>query len=101
MRPKHSVKASSSAMELALDSALGEPYGWLSALFRSSALGVGIFDRQLRFRAINDALAFMHGRPAAANLGKTIQQCSEAPPQRFCPRSSKCLLPVSRYQTLK
>jgi DNA-binding CsgD family transcriptional regulator len=72
MRPKHSVKASSSAMELALDSALGEPYGWLSALFRSSALGVGIFDRQLRFRAINDALASMHGRPAAANLGKTI-----------------------------
>ena len=72
MRPKHSVKASSSAMELALDSALGEPYGWLSALFRSSALGVGICDRQLRFRAINDALASMHGRPAAANLGKTI-----------------------------
>jgi DNA-binding CsgD family transcriptional regulator len=59
-------------MELALDSALGEAYGWLSALFRSSALGVGICDRQLRFRAINDALASMHGRPAAANLGKTI-----------------------------
>jgi DNA-binding CsgD family transcriptional regulator len=69
MELKHSF---SSAGHLALDSALGEPYGWLSALYRSSALGVGICDRQLRFCAINDALASMHGRPAAANLGKTI-----------------------------
>jgi len=44
-----------------------------AALFRSSTLGLAICDRQLRFRAINDALASMNGVPAAAHLGKTLQ----------------------------
>jgi DNA-binding NarL/FixJ family response regulator len=59
--------------ELDLSKALGEPYDLLSALFRSSTVGVAICDRQLRFRAINDALASMNGIPAAAHIGKTLQ----------------------------
>jgi DNA-binding CsgD family transcriptional regulator len=41
-------------------------------LFSSSTVGVAICDRQLRFRAINNALASMNGVPAKAHLGKTI-----------------------------
>ena len=44
----------------------------LNALFRSSTVGVAICDRQLRFRAVNDALAVMNGVPAEAHLGRTI-----------------------------
>lgn len=51
---------------------LGETYGLLDTLFKSATVGVAICDRQLRFRAVNDALASMNGLPAAAHLGKTI-----------------------------
>jgi DNA-binding CsgD family transcriptional regulator len=51
---------------------LGEPYDLLRALFSSSTLGVAIFDREFRYRAINDALASMNGVPASAHLGKTL-----------------------------
>lgn len=44
----------------------------LTALFNSSTVGVAICDRQLRFRAINDALASMNGIPAKDHLGETI-----------------------------
>ena len=48
----------------------GDPL--LTALFNSSAVGVAICDRQLRFRAINGALASMNGIPAKDHLGETI-----------------------------
>ena len=35
-------------------------------------MGVAIFDRQFRYRAVNDALASMHGLPASAHLGKSL-----------------------------
>ena len=57
---------------LVVPNALGEPHHLLSALFSSSTVGVAICDQQLRFRAINDALASMNGLPASAHLGKTI-----------------------------
>ena len=44
----------------------------LAALFNSSAVGVAICDRQLRFRAINGSLASMNGIPAKDHLGETI-----------------------------
>ena len=50
----------------------GEPGYLLNALFKSSTVGVAICDRQLRFCAINGALASMNGVPAAFHLGKTI-----------------------------
>jgi DNA-binding CsgD family transcriptional regulator len=54
------------------DQTIGQQHGLLSALFQSSAVGVAICDRQLRFRAVNDALASMNGIPAAAHIGQTI-----------------------------
>jgi DNA-binding NarL/FixJ family response regulator len=72
MRLKHSLKGSSGVRQLSLPSALGEPHDLLSALFQSSTVGVGVWDRQFRYRAINDALASINGLPAAAHLGKTI-----------------------------
>jgi PAS domain S-box-containing protein len=65
---------SSVGRHLVLHNALGEPQHLLSALFSSSTVGVAICDRQLRFRAINDALASMNGLPASAHLGKTIHE---------------------------
>ena len=67
------VKESRSVRQIALSNAIGEPYDLLPALFQSSTVGVAICDRQLRFRAINDALASMNGLPAAAHLGRAIQ----------------------------
>jgi len=58
--------------QLVLPAPPGEPRELLSVLFRSSAVGVAICDRQFRFRAINDALAAMNGIPAKAHLGKSI-----------------------------
>jgi len=58
--------------EVVLPEAMGEPRHLLATLFKSSTVGVAVCDRQLRFRAINDALASMNGRPASAHLGKTI-----------------------------
>jgi len=37
-------------------------------------VGVGICDREFRFRGINDALARMNGIPAKAHLGRTIYE---------------------------
>jgi hypothetical protein len=43
----------------------------LGAVFCTSALGFAIFDRQIRFQAINGSLASINGVPAKAHLGKT------------------------------
>ena len=72
MRLKQSFKKLSVGRKLALPRALGEPHDLLSTLFQSSTVGVAIFDRQFRYRAVNDALAFMHGLPASAHLGKSL-----------------------------
>src|SRR5229473_2043715 len=64
--------ASNLATHFVPDRTIGQPHGLLSALFQSSAVGVAICDRQLRFRAVNNALASMNGIPAAAHIGQTI-----------------------------
>src|ERR1700680_4247315 len=72
MGRKYFLKESSLGEHPVLSNALGEPQHLLSALFSSSTVGVAICDLQLRFRAINEALASMNGLPASAHLGKTI-----------------------------
>ena len=72
MRLKRSVKESKRARQLVRRGARGVPEDLLSALFQSSTVGVAICDRQLRYRAVNDALAAMNGIPAATHIGKTI-----------------------------
>jgi PAS domain S-box-containing protein len=45
----------------------------LPTLFASSVVGVAVLDGQMRFRAINGALAAMNGMPAARHLGRKLR----------------------------
>jgi DNA-binding CsgD family transcriptional regulator len=72
MTRKSSALAPGAAEPPAVSSAIPGGDSLLAALFNSSTVGVAICDRQLRFRAINAALASMNGIPAEAHLGKTI-----------------------------
>ena len=54
--------------------AFAEPEKLLEAYFGSKTVGFAIFDADLRYLAINRALAEMNGIPAAAHLGKTIRE---------------------------
>lgn len=74
MRMAHRSAIAVSAVDGSLDlpGNLGDSSHLLSTLYKSSVVGVAICDRQLRFRAINDALASMNGLPARAHIGKTI-----------------------------
>jgi formate hydrogenlyase transcriptional activator len=54
--------------------ALTEPEKLLSAYFSSSTVGLTILDPELRYLAINDALAAMNGIPALEHLGKTVRE---------------------------
>jgi len=48
--------------------ALTDPEQLVAAYFNSSTVGLSILDSQLRYLAINDALAAMNGRPAADHV---------------------------------
>jgi PAS domain S-box-containing protein len=54
--------------------ALQEANVLLDTLFNNAPLGIGIWDEQLRFVRLNNALAEMNGLPIAAHLGKTIAE---------------------------
>lgn len=45
-----------------------------ATFFDSSTVGLGIFDSQLRFQAVNNALAAVNGLPARAHVGKTARE---------------------------
>jgi formate hydrogenlyase transcriptional activator len=52
---------------------LSEPEKLLATYFRSSSVGLSFLDSQLRYLAINNSLAEIHGIPAADHLGKTVR----------------------------
>jgi formate hydrogenlyase transcriptional activator len=54
--------------------ALSEPEKLLAAYFSSSTVGLGILDTELRYIAINNALAEINGVPAPDHLGKTVRE---------------------------
>jgi len=54
--------------------ALSEPEKLLAAYFSSSTVGLGILDTELRYIALNDALAEINGVPAPDHLGKTVRE---------------------------
>ena len=56
----------------ALPEAFTAPRHLLTALLTSPPFGVGIWDRRMRYQAVNDSLAAMNGLPAAAHLGQSI-----------------------------
>jgi hypothetical protein len=41
--------------------------------FRKADVGFAVFDRKLRYKAINQCLANIHGLPISSHIGKTIQ----------------------------
>lgn len=45
----------------------------LPALFESPVMGVALLDSQFRFRAINEALAAMNGRPVSSHVGRKLR----------------------------
>ena len=45
-----------------------------TAFSHVSVIGFALFDKQLRYRSINDALASINGIPAAAHVGNTIRE---------------------------
>lgn len=46
----------------------------LEGLFGQSPIGLALFDHELRYVRVNDALAHMNGLPAAAHVGKRIHE---------------------------
>jgi formate hydrogenlyase transcriptional activator len=54
--------------------ALNDPEKLLAAYFKSSTVGLGVFDSEFRYVAINYALAQINGIPAADHLGKTARE---------------------------
>jgi PAS domain S-box-containing protein len=46
----------------------------VDALFAQSGVGLAVLDRDLRFQRVNDALAEMTGRPAAAHVGRRLDE---------------------------
>ncbi len=46
----------------------------IDAVFDTSALGIAIFDTDLRYVRVNDALARMNGRGRAEHVGLTVQE---------------------------
>jgi len=54
--------------------AVTDPEQLVAAYFSSSTVGLSILDSELRYLAINNALAAMNGTPAADHLGKTVRE---------------------------
>jgi len=54
--------------------AFSDPEQLLAAFFHSPNVGIAVFDRKLRYQAINDALAAMNGVPPAEHLGHTVRE---------------------------
>lgn len=51
-----------------------EAYALLDTIFASAPVGLGFWDRELRFTRINKALAEINGLPEEAHIGKTPQE---------------------------
>ena len=56
------------------DSAFAQAEKLATEYFGSVAVGVCVVDEELRFVAINDALAKINGIPASEHLGKTVRE---------------------------
>jgi two-component system, chemotaxis family, CheB/CheR fusion protein len=68
------VASSASRLSSEWAGTLIEPQQSLAAVLGSSAIGLAVCDRQMRFRAINRALASMNGIPARAHISKKLHQ---------------------------
>jgi formate hydrogenlyase transcriptional activator len=78
-------------ISFAFPDALLDPEHLLAAYFGSSTVGLCVLDRQLRYLAINGALAEMNGLPAPAHLGRTIREILGDAAQTFEPEIQRVL----------
>ncbi|HYL96646.1 MAG TPA: PAS domain-containing protein, partial [Terriglobales bacterium] len=85
------AEAPENPISFAFQEALGDPEQLLAAYFSSSTVGLCVLDRQLRFLAVNHALAEMNGVPAAAHLGKTLREVLGDGAQTFEPEFQRVL----------
>lgn len=53
---------------------LEEAYALLDTIFASAPVGLGFWDRELRFTRVNKALADINGLPEEAHIGKTPRE---------------------------
>ena len=53
---------------------VNESYALLDTLLVSAPVGIGFWDRQLRFVRLNDALAELNALPVEDHIGKTLQE---------------------------
>lgn len=70
MRPSRSARQSVTGESFVLSGVSSGRF--LTALIGHSPLGVGIWDRRLRFRVVNNALASMNGHLKEDHLGKSL-----------------------------
>jgi PAS domain S-box-containing protein len=48
--------------------------GMLGALFKSSMLGIAVFDHKLRFLSVSESLARINGLPVEQHIGRTVRE---------------------------
>ena len=68
-----------------LYTAVESSYALLDTLLISAPVGIGFWDRELRFVRVNDALAAINGLPAAEHVGKTLADVKPALAHRLEP----------------
>jgi transcriptional regulator with PAS, ATPase and Fis domain len=72
MRSRKALPASKGNPAI-LDKSLGESFQIFTPFFQTSKVGFGICDKQLRYLAVNRALAASNHLPVEAHLGRTIR----------------------------
>src|SRR5579859_21451 len=83
--------------------ALQQSHQLISGLFGSPGVGIAVFDRRCRFKAINQALAAMNGVPLRAHLGKTLHQVLGPFAERVSPAIERVLqtgTPISNLEVV-
>ena len=63
----------------------------LESLLAEAPVGIAFVDRDLRYVRINDALAAMNGKPAAAHIGRTVGEMLPDAADRYVPLLEKVL----------
>jgi formate hydrogenlyase transcriptional activator len=78
-------------ISFALPEGLDDPEQLIDAYFRGSTVGLCILDSDLRYLAINSALAEMNGIPAQTHLGKTPHEVLGEIAKTFDPHFQRVL----------
>lgn len=87
----HAGQKSDNPIAFASPDVLSDPEQLMSAYFGGSTVGLCILDPDLRFLAVNKALADMNGIPAHAHLGKTTHEVFGEAAKAFDPEFQRVL----------